>query len=280
VIIRGKEELAGYWRGIHMETNSINNDLDYLELYDAGSNYVYCCNTLASLFFKDGRCAISNLTIGRAAGYGIYADDDFEFTGFTNVTIDAEKEPMSIAAERVDEIEANSNLSGGPGFNYILIQNTNITTPVTFRKQSVPYRVSSVLDITEAMTVEAGVQFAFDENAGLGVYDNGSLPINGTASQKVILTGVQQVKGYWRGIHTETNTLANDITHAEITYAGSNYVYCCNSIAALFVKAGTMTITDSYIADNDGCGIFTGASATLTESGNTFANNTDGNICN
>ncbi|MEZ4851034.1 MAG: hypothetical protein R3B93_20945, partial [Bacteroidia bacterium] len=112
------------------------------------------------------------------------------------------------------------------------------------------------------------------------VYDNGTLNAVGTASNKIIFRGKENVKGYWRGIHTETNSNSNEITHAEIANAGSNYVYCCNDIAGLIVKDGKMKVTNSYIHDNDGCGIFVKSGATLEESGNTFANNTDGNICN
>ncbi|MEM6925828.1 MAG: hypothetical protein AAF602_02770 [Myxococcota bacterium] len=45
------------------------------------------------------------------------------------------------------------------------------------------------------------------------------------------------------------------------------------------MKSGTMDLNQSTVTDNDGCGVAVGA-GTLTESGNTFAANENGNICN
>lgn len=280
VIIRGKEALAGYWRGIHMETNSISNNLNYLEIYDAGSNYVYCCNAIAALFFKDGRCAISNVTVGRASEYGIIAKKAFEFTGYANVTVDSELEPLFLAAERVGEIEANGALSGGTSHNYIKLENSDVASPVTFPDQDIPYLVDFVLDITDALTIDAGVEMVFMQAGGLGVYDAGSLSIEGTVAQKVVLTGYEAIQGYWRGIHSETNSLSNSIDNTRILYAGGNYVYCCNDPAGLFVKSGIFTLTNSEISHSGGYGVIVRSGAELTEAGNTFTNNADGNIGN
>lgn len=280
VIIRGKEALAGYWRGIHMETNSISNNLDYFEIYDAGSNYVYCCNIKAALFFKDGRSAVSNLTIGRSSEYGIYAGKPFEFTEFSNVTVASELEPLYVAAERVGELEANSDLTGGTSHNYIKLINSDVTAPVTFPDQDIPYLVDFVLDITDALTIDAGVEVVFMQGGGLGVYDAGSLSIEGTVAQKVVLTGYEAIQGYWRGIHSETNSLSNSIDNTRILYAGGNYVYCCNDRAGLFVRSGIFTLTNSEISHSGGYGVVVRSGAELTEAGNTFTNNADGNIGN
>lgn len=280
VIIRGKEALSGYWRGIHIESNSISNDLNFLEIYDAGSNYVYCCNTIAALFLKDGRCALSNLTIDRAAEYGIVAKNSFTFTDYSNVTINSALEPLYLAAERVDEIEANGSMTGGSSHNFIRIENSDVVTPVVFRDQDIPYLVDFVLDITSALTIEAGVEMVFKESGGLGVYDNGSLSIEGTAGNQVVLTGYQTTQGYWRGIHSETNSLANSIDYARVLYAGGNYVYCCSDKAGLFVKSGIFTLTNSEISHSGGYGVLVNSGAVLTEAGNTFSNNVADDIGN
>ena len=118
----------------------------------------------------------------------------------------------------------------------------------------------------------------FSESAGLGVYDNGILKAEGTAGNPIIFNGKQNIKGYWRGIHTETP--GNRMSYVTVQHAASNYVYCCNEKAGIIVKDGDLNISNSNILDNDGCGIFVKSGATLTESGNTFSNNTDGHICN
>ncbi len=124
-----------------------------------------------------------------------------------------------------------------------------------------------------------GVTIAFGENAGLGVYDEGELSVIGTEGDPVIFRGLQDVQGYWRGIHTQTDNSANLLWHVDLRNAGSNYVYCCNEPAGLYVKGGQMRVQDSRITDNGGCGIYYGVSATLVQTGNSFGNNAAGDIC-
>jgi hypothetical protein len=61
-------------------------------------------------------------------------------------------------------------------------------------------------------------------------------------------------------------------------YAGSNYVYCCNDKAGLFVKSGIFTLTNSEISHSGGFGVVVRSGAELTEAGNTFSNNASGNF--
>ena len=283
VILRGKEANKGYWRGIHIETNSSGNNFSYVRISDAGADYVYCCNEIASVFLKGGTLAMSNTTISNGDSYGFYADKNASIASFSNNTITTHaKTPLYLAAERAGELTGTGSDFTGNDDDYAQIYNSGIALPTDWPRLNVPYLVATnaVLDVTSPFGIEEGTEVVFGENAGIGVYDNGTLNAVGTASNKIIFRGKENVKGYWRGIHTETNSNSNEITHAEIANAGSNYVYCCNDIAGLIVKDGKMKVTNSYIHDNDGCGIFVKSGATLEESGNTFANNTDGNICN
>lgn len=284
VTIRGEEATQGYWRGIHMETNSINNQISYLTVSDAGSDYVYCCNTTASIFLKDGRASFENTTLSNGAGYGFATKADFEFTNFSEnqVTTHAE-EPLYLSLAQASAIDGLSSNFAGNDRDVILLYRASLDGEgITLKKTNVPYGIETnvVIDIKQPLTLNPGVIMEFRENAGLGVYDSGTLNAEGTASEKIIFRGASDEVGYWRGIHTETNSSNNVLDHVDISNAGSNYVYCCNQKAGLFVKAGQMTVSNSYIHDNGGCGIAVGSSGTLTESGNTFANNTEGHICN
>ncbi len=156
-----------------------------------------------------------------------------------------------------------------------------IDTPTILKKttRSVDYVVplNQVVDVTAPLTIEPGVVIEFEENSGLGVYDAGTLTALGTDADRIIFKGKENRPGYWRGIHLET--AGNRLEHIDINSAGSNYVYCCNTKAAILVKKGDLTIANSYIHDNAACGIYIKPGVTLTESGNTFAGNADGHIC-
>jgi hypothetical protein len=282
VTIRGFEAIQGYWRGIHMETSSVNNKILYAQISDAGSNYVYCCNNVATIFLKSGTATIGNSIIDNGASYGVATGINFEFSSFYGNSILGHKDyPMYIHAENVNSLDPTDSFSGNDK-DFVAIYNSNIDDDIYWPWINVPYLIekNTVIDITARVTIEPDTEIAFDENAGLGVYDGGILNAEGTDNSNIIFRGKSDVVGFWRGIHIETNSQDNILDHCQILNAGSNYVYCCNGKAAVFAKAGQLSLTNSVMSKSGGCGLLIKAGATVTESGNTFSENTDGNICN
>ncbi len=280
VILRGWEDVAGYWRGIHIETNSLSNDLQYLNIENAGSNYVYCCNEPAALYLKTGKCKLQNVSI-ESNSVGIYAATNFSFSGYSNISINADKEPLKIAAERASELdELSTYSSSSAAYNYIAFVNSDVKSSTLFKTNAsgTPYLIAEVLDVTMPLTIEKGVELVFKSGGGLGVYDDGSISINGTADDQVVLRGYEDIPGYWRGIHTETNSINNKISNAVISNAGENYVYCCNVKSALYVKGGKLQVDNTLIQKSGDYGIYVNTGATLTEFANTFSENTGENI--
>ncbi|MEL7191179.1 MAG: hypothetical protein AAFO96_01985 [Bacteroidota bacterium] len=280
VTMRGEQATRGYWRGIHVETNSLSNKIEYAVISEAGSNYVYCCNTIASLFLKEGKLKLSHTSLKNGANYGVYAGKNFEFNGYNDNSITTHtSSPMYIPANTAGALDSLNSSYTGNDDDYIRIYDSQVDEATSWHQNDVPYLFESVTDIIESLKIFQGTDMVFEANGGLGVYDNGSLYVSGRSGQLVKFRGLNNVSGYWRGIHSETNSAANVINYAEITNAGTNYVYCCNSIANLFLRDGIMTVTNSNITKGGGCGIFVRSGATLTESNNTFSDNTDGNIC-
>ncbi len=281
VIIRGFEAIAGYWRGIHLETNSLSNYISYAQISEAGSNYVYCCSAAASIYFKDGQASLSNTTISNGGAYGIYAAANFNFEVFQENTVTGHQDyPMYIAAERIGELDGMGSSYTGNDQDYLgIIENSQVDQYIYWPALDVPYRMESVLDITDRIDIQAGTELVFEEGAGLGVYDSGILNAVGSSSDNIVFRGLMDEQGYWRGIHIETNSSSNILDYVSLLNAGSNYVYCCNAKASLYVKSAKLTVSNSYVADSGGCGIYLTSGSDFTESGNTFSNNVDGHIC-
>ncbi len=282
VVMRGANALPGFWRGIHIETTSIENSLNYLQVSDAGSNYVYCCNEIGSLFLKSGTASVTNSTFSNGKSYGIVTRPGFEFNAYSGNTITTHQQAaMYISALIMGELDGLKSSYTGNEKDYLLVYNSDINEDITVLPNNVPFRIenAAVIDITARINLLAGVEIVFEEAAGLGVYDNGVFNAIGEASNRIVLRGAQNAVGFWRGIHTETNSIDNVIRYAEINNGGSNYVYCCNDPSSVFVKAGQLTVTDSNISDSGGCGIYVSARATFTESNNNYANNQGGNLC-
>ena len=151
-----------------------------------------------------------------------------------------------------------------------------ITLPAT----DVPYAIepNAVIDFTAPLTLMAGVEFKFGANAGFGFYDNGKLTAHGTSGSRIRFTGSSQDPGHWRGIHLEGS--GNSMSYAVVRHAGSNYVYCCNDKAGIYLRSGDLSIEKSNISDNVGCGILVRSDGSLSETNNTYSNNTEGDVCN
>lgn len=280
IIFEGLKNMVGYWRGIHIETKDPNNSLHNVIIRNAGSNYVYCCNTIASLFFKGALISLSNVTLEKGKNDGLVAlADGTEFIQYNNVTIREHRGyPLQLHSNLVKLLDGTASNYSDNTKNVALV-NGKLNAPSTWKKLNIPYQLEKVLDVTEAFALEPGVSIMFAENAGIGVYDRGSFKAIGTASEPIVLRGKEEVQGYWRGIHIETNSNNNLIRDAIIINAGSNYVYCCNQKAAVFLQSGQATIENSVISKSGGCAIYAKRSANLMETGNTYANNQLGNVC-
>ncbi|MFW2388451.1 MAG: hypothetical protein ACN4G0_08945 [Polyangiales bacterium] len=74
------------------------------------------------------------------------------------------------------------------------------------RSKGVDYVVTRVMDTTAATTVERGVTIAFEQQAGIGVYDNGSLLAEGTREQAIMFVGTTASSGCGIGIRTQRPT--------------------------------------------------------------------------
>ncbi|RMG54973.1 MAG: hypothetical protein D6722_28405, partial [Bacteroidetes bacterium] len=265
IVIRGTNAVAGFWRGIHIETNSINNQLEHVTISDAGSNYVYCCNEVGTIFLKDGKLSIKNTTLRNGAGYGIVARSAATFEAFEANTITThEQEAMYLPLLRAAELDGLGSDYTGNDEDFILISDADVNEEITVPETNVPYLVEgNVVDIIEPLAFDPGAELVFKENGGLGVYDDGALALNGTAAKPVVLRGEQALKGFWRGIHIETNSSRNVMTYAEISDAGSNYIYCCNPLATVFLKGGRLEISNSTLSNGAEYGLYANTDANL-----------------
>jgi hypothetical protein len=266
IVLRGETQSAGYWRGIHVETNSSKNRLEYVTVEDAGSNYVYCCNEKASLFVKDGQITVQNSTIRNGENFGIVARNAAELPDFQNNTITTHGDyPLYLSIERAGDLDGNGSDYSGNTKNFVYLYQSDVNTPTIITPNNVPYLLEgNVFDVTESLELEAGVEFVFEENGGIGVYDNGTFRIKGTSAENVIIRGNEANRGYWRGIHIETNSTSNNFAYARISDAGANYVYCCNELASVFIKGGTLTMTNTTISNGDSYGFYADKDADIS----------------
>ena len=77
ILLRGKEETAGYWYGLHFESsNSTNNRLEYLTLQHGGGGSDAGLDLDSRSESSFTRISVKHSTFSNNAGYGIYIDYD------------------------------------------------------------------------------------------------------------------------------------------------------------------------------------------------------------
>lgn len=109
--------------------------------------------------------------------------------------------------------------------------------------RAVDYQVTCVAQVDGEITINAGVVIEFEDDAGLYV-DDGYLKAIGSASSKIVFTGVNKVKGSWRGIFFESIKTNNILEHAVVSYAGGN------SFNVFGDRANIVLFTDAKVTIN------------------------------
>lgn len=134
------------------------------------------------------------------------------------------------------------------------------------------YIVPCLIDINAAMTIEAGVTIQFKQDAGFVVNGNngGSLSAIGTADDSIVMTGTQQVRGFWYGIYfyKSLNT-DNKMDYCTIEYAGADDNQQAN--IRIGGSESMVAISNTTIRESAGYGIYIEDGASEVTS---FANNT------
>ena len=241
--------LAGEWIRV-LSNNPSNDGMEVTVIGDEG-----VVSDQASSGFGVGSVKWRNIVSDGQGGF------DYQELGsdgnYYEATMDIQEDSIFIsivssgAGNSQKYVKKESYTDPGPSAETIILDCSGISAPTTWENgaAAVDYVVQSgcVIDITDVLTIEPGTVIQFEENSGLGIYDNGALKAVGTSSLPIVLEGKDNVRGYWRGIHIETNTLNNQLDHVTIANAGANYVYCCNTPASLFLKGGTLSIKNTTI---------------------------------
>jgi len=119
------------------------------------------------------------------------------------------------------------------------------------------YRV--ITDVTVGqfadLIIPAGTILKFGQGVGLDITEDGSLAANGTAQQPVVFTGMENARGYWRGIHfNRTESSDNKIINSVIEFAGASSSRAALKVSSTAGERARLRVQGSLIRDTDGYG--------------------------
>ncbi len=130
------------------------------------------------------------------------------------------------------------------------------------------------------LTIEAGTQIMFEANTSLQVCEDASaLVAEGTESDPITLTGVQQQDGFWRGVAFYSNNQKNKMSYVEVTHGGGGTwsISGTDRGASVVLESGSrLSLSNSTIRNSGSYGLYGNGGTNLSGfASNTFENNAE-----
>lgn len=225
IVFLGSTNSKGSWGSINYQSNRPENKMSFVTLKNGGSN----AESGVLHISQDGSVSVKNCVIDGSLGNGVSSVfTDNAFTAFENDTIvNVAKTPMALQSfYNLKNIAAN-NVFKNNGANAIefLGYASSIQKNVTFKNLGYDYYINSdvTVDDNGIMAVSDSVTLKFGNGIGIWVPGTGAIQISGTEEKPVVLTGIEDEAGYWRGIMFESekqNQGGNFIKNCEFKNAG------------------------------------------------------------
>lgn len=228
IVFTGKEAIKGYWKGVDINTNSLNNTFSHCRFEYGGSgqsmvrlggdNSEICKAVFTSCIF-DG-----------SAANGLFVNEQSSIAGSTaNQFKNNNEYAVWMAYENVSELD-NSNQFSNNVKNKVYVKSDDFTINelVVFNKISVPYVLDNtpsnpLKKIVAGFEIKPGTVIEMSPNFMLEVQSSGYFKAQGTAAEPIIIRGIEPVKGYWDKIRFKATPSASNIMQYCIISDGGNY---------------------------------------------------------
>lgn len=116
------------------------------------------------------------------------------------------------------------------------------------------YLVEQELEVESGtLTLEPGVDVQFQEGTGIDIGSDATLVAEGTSDERIILHGVEQERGFWKGLQYSNESQDNRLVHVELSHAGSSSWNSNIPKGGVNVyRSASLTVENSSFVDNDG----------------------------
>lgn len=265
--ITGYEKSNGYWQGINIDSKApsiLNNCV--IEYGGQSTRHP------ANISVESGQNTITNCTIRRSMGYGIYVGSDCQMTFLNNIIEENTIAPLSMPVSSAVLISGNQfKLSS----RYIELRGGDrdglITGEVMLDYCEIPYFVTDDIIIKYgSLIVGSGVNLLMADNAMIEVLEGGGFVANGS-TRMITITSQSKFSGAWKGIYfgPQIRQTHCSLNFCRIMYGGGDdehpaNIYCDNS---------SPCITNCVIEQSLGYGIYLAGNASPVLINNTFFSN-------
>ena len=265
IIFEGESPTPGYWDGISVSSNSVNNEFAYTAVRHAGSG------GYAGIFVgSNGQVNVHNTLLEQSSTSGLEAQHGARISGFSsNMFKKNTRSAVHIPSDLIGSLDSGSDYLGPDGNGIVTVYSRDVATVQTWPAINTHYRIDGVTNVLAEVSIQPGAVFQFTQGARFDVETEGSLIAVGSVADSIIFTGVQPTEGFWDGISISSTNPNNALEYVRVGHGGSG------GYANLYIgSAGQVKINRSVFHHSSTSGVHAQHGARITEFGsNAFYGN-------
>jgi len=278
------------WKGLGFGSSSVLNRLEFVTVEHAGSAEL-APGLKGAVIVLDGKLSLVDSRLQDNGGAGLAAAANpgasAQLGDLMRNVITRNDAAVTLPVNLFAAIDASNQLSGNTQ-DSVDIQGSDfgsiIQSDLAIPSLGVPYRISGRLSFAAKVSVAAGAHFLMRPDALLTVGDAsgvGSLSLSGSSAAPIIIEGELASAGSWGGIMINSASALNQFSYLQIGHGGS-VAPLAGQAANIVVGSGggasKLSLSNSSLHDSAGFGVYVTASSQLTESSNSYSNNSAGDL--
>ncbi len=166
------------------------------------------------------RLAVVGSTIRDNTGAGLVASSDSEVV-VEGSTFSGNEVPMQLGLEHVEGLSDDNVLTGNTD-DVVLVAGGTLAGDATWNPVGVPLRLQGDAWFDGALELRAGLVLEMPLDGALSISTSGSIHAEGVADSPVTLRGVENERGYWKGLSVASKASANALLYCVVENAGAS----------------------------------------------------------
>lgn len=278
ITITGRTKNRGFWNYIMVNSSDPRNELRYVNIEYGGGD---TSNDGAVYLNTGAYLKIHNCNINNSLSHGVVAADvNSKLDDFSHNTLAHNNLPLKIRPTQIPDIALNNTFNDNDS-SYINVIGAPVVTPMTWTSKPIPYIFRGVTTIEADVEMTSGFTAFFDFAAAIRVNPSGTLKATGAPSDRITLSSLESLQGYWHGIEIKSRSHNNFFNNVDISYAGGS----ADKMGAVYIGGSVsypeaiLEMSNSNITYSASWGVYVRPNAGFVNSGgNNFSNNIFGNI--
>lgn len=220
IILTGKEQTKGYWRGIYTQSPSANNKMSYVTVDYAGSS-----SAALEINRKNSSLNLEHCTFSNSKNIGMlvnnYVEKDVQNIVMKNCSFTKNKIPVKTNITHLQMFNDTNSFTGNEK-DYIYIDRERLKGDATWASIDVPYFLQDNFRFSDGvLTVEPGTEIIISAQNWMHLSNKASLVMVGTKEDPIIIRGEHDVPGFWIGFTIDSSSPLNEIAHVNFKNAGA-----------------------------------------------------------